>query len=122
MLLLTACQGSPARSSSLFGPDGAEIITALLHNLPQSAEGSQTTDTVGLLLHQIAYRQGLLSSLLASISARLNTLATAGNSASSPVQTSVPESLSGVSRAIYLEEVTALQLLAEELERADPNR
>ena len=121
MLLLTACQGSPARSRSLFGLEGAEVITALLHNLPQSAEGSQTTDTVGLLLHHIAYRQGLLSSLLTSISARLSTLATASDSAS-PVQTSVPESLPGVSYAVHLEEVTALQLLAEELENADPDR
>lgn len=112
MLLLTACKASAAKASSLCGQQGAHLLTSLLHRTAQAKEPDPAADTLSLLLHSVAYQQGLLGDLFLHMPA--------GNSASPvPFSNDVQRASDRNTPAVCPEHAIALQLLADELEHAD---
>lgn len=89
---------------------------SLLHQAAQAEEATSVTDTMGLLLHQIAYQHGLIAQLLTSMSAE------ADNAASISNADCHSETWGSGHHTVCLEQLIALQLLADELECAETDR
>lgn len=97
---------------SLFSHQGAQIITSLLNQVAQCEEASTVEDTLGILLHQFAYKQGFLPSLLACMANEPAQAAANGGS----------EARKCSQRGMCVEQSTALQILTDELEAANEDR
>lgn len=112
MLLLTACKDSDIHTNILFSQQGAHIMRHLLHHVTQTEEASPAADTLGILVHQIAYQQGHLPDLLIGMAAEQTTRTSASS-------VSEDGGLTVSGHAVCVEQVIALQLLADELENTN---
>lgn len=97
-LLLLATKDSLARASSICTSTATTILSPLLQYISSSQEPTSVAGTLGLLLHHVVFQQGLLPAAMAAL----------------PVSRTQQQSCQ--------QQITLLQLLADELENPVDNR